>query len=275
VTLTRAFHLGQHEVTNHEYMEALQWAYDRGYVAATTALVRDNLDGNNQTLLNLGSPYCEIRFSDATHTFSLRQSPSSEAQNAYPEGYDPAYHPVKTVTWHGAARYCDWLSLREGLPRAYEYCGGNSWSCNNGDPYGAAGYRLPTDAEWEYAAQYDDERIYPWGDEATNCSRANYSGCVGWTSPVGSRPGGDSQVGFSDLAGNLWEWCNDWQVCDLGTAPVTDPVGPSSGSTRGVRGSSWEQASTSYQRCANRYMNYTPGTERNYLGFRVARTANP
>ena len=95
VTLTRDFNLGKHEVTNQEYMEAVQWAYDNGYVTATTSTVQDNLDGSTEALLNLDSQYCEIQFDDGTESFYLRESPSSNAQNAYPGGYDPSDHPVK------------------------------------------------------------------------------------------------------------------------------------------------------------------------------------
>jgi formylglycine-generating enzyme required for sulfatase activity len=271
VTLTRDFYLGQHEVTNQEYLEAVQWAYDHGYVTATTYWVLDNLDGCGVSLLNLDSDECEIQF-DGAGTFYLRESPSSAAQGAYPGGYDPADHPVKAVNWFGSARYCDWLSLQAGLPRAYEHDG--DWSCNGGDPYGAAGYRLPTDAEWEYAAQWDDERIYPWGDEPPDCLRVNFHPpgeyCVRWTSPVGSYPGAPTALGLFDMAGNVWELCNDWWVCNLGTGPVSDPTGPGTGEERVIRGGSWFNEG-SLLRCAVRH--YTPpnwyaGTK----GFRVSRT---
>jgi len=274
VTLTRSFYLGQHEVTNQEYMEAVQWAYDIGYVTATTSLVRDNLDGSTEELLNLDDVDSEIQF-DGAGTFYLRESPSNHAQNAYPDGYDPSDHPVMEVTWYGSVRYCDWLSLQAGLPRAYEHSG--DWSCNGGDPYGAEGCRLPTDAEWEYAAQWDDERIYPWGDEDPDCSWANFyyhtEYCVGWTSPVGSYPDAPEVLGLSDMAGNVWEWCNDWHVCDLGTNPGTDPTGPSSGTHRVLRGGSWV-IGDAYLRCADRYSNY-PRYSNGNVGFRAARTVSP
>jgi formylglycine-generating enzyme required for sulfatase activity len=269
VTLTRDFYLGRHEVTNQEYMMAVQWAYDNGYVTATTTSVQDNLDGSTEELLDLNSQYCEIQF-DGAGSFYLRESPSSYAQNAYPGGYDPADHPVKEVTWYGAVSYCDWLSLHAGLPRAYEHSG---WACNGGDPYGAEGYRLPTDAEWEYAAQYDDERIYPWGSEAPDCNRANMKPsnyCVGWTSPVRSYPDAPAALGLSDMAGNLWEWCNDWHLCNLGTSPATDPSGPSTGTSRVLRGGSWSLLGY-YLRCACRSYN-SPGYCRSSNGFRCARS---
>ncbi|MFC1572964.1 formylglycine-generating enzyme family protein [Candidatus Eisenbacteria bacterium] len=275
VTLTRDFYLGQHEVTNQEYMEALQWAHDQGYVTATTTSVQDDLDGSTEELLDLDSEWCEIQF-DGAGSFYLRESPSSHAQEAYPDGYDPSDHPVKEVSWYGAVRYCDWLSLQEGLPRAYEHSG--DWACNGGDPYGAGGYRLPTDAEWEYAAQYDDERIYPWGNEVPDCSRANCwdfhgsgEACVGWTSPVGSYPDAPEALHLSDMAGNVYEMSNDWWVCDLGTIPEIDPTGPDVGSYRMFRGGGW--ADDFCMQCAARGCIGGPGASSVDFGFRIAQTA--
>lgn len=273
VTLTRDFGLCQHEVTNLEYMEVLQWAYDAGHVTATTTSVRDNLDGSTEELLDLSSDNCEIQF-DGAGTFYLRESPSAGAQNAYPDGYDPADHPVKEVTWYGAARYCDWLSLLNGLPRAYEHTG--DWSCNDGDPYGAHGFRLPTDAEWEYAAQFNDDRIYPWGDEDPDCSRANYypaGPCVGWTSPVSDYPDAPETLGLSDLAGNVAEWSNDWLECYPEPAPATDPPGPATGDYRLMHGGSWFSNAT---RVRNAYRSgHYPYMADSIFGFRAARTMAP
>jgi formylglycine-generating enzyme required for sulfatase activity len=258
VSLTRDFELGRYEITNEEFITWVQWAYDQGYVTATSSSVQDNLDGSSEELVDLDDPNCEIQFSSGT--FSLRNA-------GYGENPD---HPVKEVTWFGAAAFCDWISLREGITRAYDH---STWECNGGDPYSADGYRLPTDAEWEWAAQYDDERRYPWGNTSPDCSRANYGGCTGWTVAVGSYAGAPSIEGefLYDMAGNVWEWCNDWHVCDLGTTTVTDPVGPSSGLRRVLRGGSWEFF-TYYPRCAYRSDSY-PHLSHAYIGIRVARTA--
>ncbi len=278
ITLTRGFLLGQHEVTNQEYMEALQWAYDHGHVIASTQGVADNLDGCSASLLALGSEFCEIQFDDGSGTFYLRESPSSHAQEAYPNGYDPADHPVKKVTWFGSVRYCDWLSLQAGLPRAYAHSG--DWACNGGDPYGAAGYRLPTDAEWEYAAQYDDERTFPWGEQIADCTLANFgyqygNPCVGWTAPVGSYPDAPAALGLSDMAGNLREWCNDWHVCELGSTPETDPTGPETGESRVLRVGSWDSLDPHQLACAFRGYWNSPTVSHYCIGFRIARTHAP
>lgn len=84
---------------------------------------------------------------------------------------------------------------------------GGDWACNGGDPYGAPGYRLPTDAEWEYATQWDDERIYPWGDGTPDCDRANCifyrrDHCVGCP-PVGSYPDAPAALGPLGMARNV------------------------------------------------------------------------
>jgi len=261
VTLSRDFHLGLHEVTNQEYLMALQWAYDNGYVSESSGQVRDGLDGTTEVLLEMDSD-CEIRFSDGE--FYLYDCG---------HGINPD-HPVKMVTWYGAARYCDWLSLQAGLPRAYMH--GGDWACNQGDPYGAGGYRLPTDAEWEFAAQFDDERVYPWGNETPDCDRANLmpsAYCVGWTSSVKSYPDAPATLKLSGMAGNVQEWCNDWWTCHLGTVPVVDPTGPATGSGRVTRGGSWRSGGSAL-RCAHRDQE-DPDFRWEGLGFRIAKTASP
>ena len=130
--------------------------------------------------------------------------------------------------------------MQEGLARAYDH---STWLCNDGDPYTASGYRLPTDAEWEFAAQYDDERIYPWGNESPDCNRAYYWDCVEEFGPrfteVGGYPAAPAELGLYDIAGNVAEFCNDWarrySVCNLGTNSETNPVGPDSGEQRVLR----------------------------------------
>lgn len=281
VTLTNGFHMGRTEVTNLEYLQALQWAYNHGHVTAVTHGVFDNLDDSRVRLLIMSLDYCEIQF-DGAGRFYLRQSPSSLAHAAYPSGYDPSDHPVKGVTWHGAARYCDWLSMMAGLPRTYEHSG--DWACNSGYPYIAPGYRLPTDAEWEYAVPWNDGRVYAWGSEQPDCSLANYRRslnfyCVRWTTPVGSLPAGASQLGLLDMAGNVWEWCNDWFQCELGVDPVVDPAGPGTGESRVIRGGSWFYSGTGgvHLRGASRD-GHEPGIMiefRGGHGFRIARSGSP
>jgi len=252
VTLTHSFYLGKHEVTNGEYRDALQWAYDHNYVTATSSAVHDNLDGNTTLLMYLGSGLYHISFSGGVFT-------------VVPGDKDD--YPMILVPWYGAAAYCDWVSMSQGFTRAYNH---STWQCNSGDPYGANGYRLPTDAEWEYAARYNDGRIYPWGDESPDCSRANCMSCVDSAVAVESYLAGATSLGLCDMAGNVWEVCNDWWTCDLGTSSQSDPAGPSEGSARVLRGGSWNSDSD-LLRCAYRaYSN--PSSWSNAYGLRCARS---
>ncbi len=261
VTLTRDFYLGQYETTNIEFLEAAQWAYDNGYVTIDSIDLLDALDGSTTLLLELSDKDCEIQFNNGI--FSLRDAG---------HGINPN-HPVIESSWYGSVAYCDWLSMQNGLPRAYDHA---NWECNGGDPYGAVGYRLPTSAEWEYAARFGDDRIYPWGNEEPVCSLANFlddlNYCVSWTSPVGSYPGGPfiNGVPLYDMAGNVWEKCNDRWECDLGTSPQTDPVGPAVGIYRVAKGGSWLRPLWAL-RCAARF-DRPPGGTHPPHGFRIART---
>jgi serine/threonine-protein kinase len=132
-----------------------------------------------------------------------------------PAGKDE--HPVVHVSWTDAVAFCEWLSRRISKDE---------------DPHLV---RLPTEAEWEYAARGEGGRKYPWGDAEPSDRLANFGRNVGDTTPVGSYPDGATPEGVHDLAGNVWEWCGDW----TGRYPPEDeedPTGPHSGASRVLRG---------------------------------------
>ena len=120
-------------------------------------------------------------------------------------------YPVVGVSWNDADAYCRWV---EG--------------------------QLPTEAQWEYAARGPDANTYPWGEEEPTCKLAQYCDCGGWTVPTGSRPEGASWVGVLDMAGNVWEWVNDWYDSNYhATSLAENPTGPESGENRVLRGGGW------------------------------------
>ena len=260
VTLTNSFYMSETEVTNQQYADLAQWAYIHGHCTSTSSSLTDNLDGSTQELLDLDGGYCEISFNGSTFTVD----PGKEN------------HPVMEVTWYGSVAYCDWLSLQEGLPRAYNH---SSWECNSDAPYQAQGYRLPTEAEWEFACRAGTTTAFNTGDCLDAGTEANYrgswpqSGCPtgpweGWTVPVASYPA--NSLGLYDMHGNLYEWCNDWYGSYSGD--ITDPVGAVSGSARVIRGGYWDYVAQ-YCRSAFRYSVY-PGSCGGYvIGFRFVRSA--
>ncbi len=122
VTLTQGFLLAKNEVTNGQYMEALQWAYDNGHVTATS----NTVTAHGVQLLDLDNIDCEIGFaSGAFHLIERTHDMGSWGPgHAFPAGYDPGVHPVKDVSWYGAACYCDWISMIAGLAPFYD----GNWS---------------------------------------------------------------------------------------------------------------------------------------------------
>lgn len=271
VTLTHSTLFATHEITNEEFANAAQWALSRGLAQVTGG----NLTAYGQVLLQLSSSYCEVTY--AAGQFGLRRAPGSGSWGFDNTHYNPALHPIQSVTWYGAACFCDWLSAMNGLTPYYQ----GQWSQipSTRNPYLATGFRLPTEAEWEYVAQFNPERSriqYPWGNAAATCDRANYRPsdyCVGWTSPVGTHPEGNNSLGLQDLGGNVWEWCNDW-FGSYNETPQSNPVGALNGSSRVVRGSSWNaaEAASAMQNAQRGY--YTPSTYSSGIGFRVCRSVN-
>jgi formylglycine-generating enzyme required for sulfatase activity len=257
VTLTHGIYVQTTEVTNQQYMELAQWAYDQGYATATAASLSDILDGSIQILKTLGSGSSEMTFSGGV--FSC---------------VNPT-HPVTYVSWYGSVAYCDWLSLQQGLPRAYSH---RTWQCNGGIPYTAAGYRLPTEAEWEYACRAGSQTPFHTGScldagtEANYNGGSPYTGCptgpyVYWTVPVGNYPA--NAFGLHDMHGNLFEWCNDRYGTYEGAE--TDPVGPVAGSYRVLRGGDW---SFSAQYCRSAFRDYFYADHSGFVvGFRPVRSA--
>jgi formylglycine-generating enzyme required for sulfatase activity len=166
-------------------------------------------------------------------------------------------HPVVYVSALDAERFCEWLSRKESRK-----------------------YRLPTEAEWEYAARGLEARIYPWGDQLNAGHYANFADArttFAWrepaiddgfaqSAPVGSYPRGASPFGIEDLAGNVFEWCCDGFELYRGK-DVINPRGPRTGPRRIYRGGSWKSRAASLRASARAFN--APNYSSNDVGFRI------
>jgi formylglycine-generating enzyme required for sulfatase activity len=158
-------------------------------------------------------------------------------------GFTDAQQPRVGISWYEAEAYAKWR-----------------------------GGRLPTEAEWEYAARGPDSLLYPWGNTWDGSKANTYENNYGKTKPVGSYESGKSWVGAYDLAGNVWEWVADWYSDTYYQQRVkNDPAGPDSGQSRVVRGGSWYDF-RSYARAAYRFY-WLPYFRYDYFGFRVCASA--
>ena len=219
--------------------------------------------------------------------------------NGYPDLADVGVgkgdtHPVHSVNWYDVVKWCNAASERAGLqPVYYVSQGGAVYKTGTTVyiDYSKQGYRLPTEAEWEKAARGGlSGKRFPWGDTIShkeanyyaNSSRFSYDvsgqrkatfhpdfdgGGRPYTSPVGSFPA--NGYGLYDVSGNVWEWCNDWYESSYySRSPGTDPQGPSTGSKRALRGSTWHNDAP-FCRVADRNISI-PDFRSIFLGFRLA-----
>lgn len=198
------------------------------------------------------------------------------------KGWGRELRPIINVDWYDAVEYCNWRSRQEGLQEVYSITGQReSATCN----WSANGYRLPTEAEWEFAAGNGTKQTrYSWGDAAPMAQQGGnvadettktkfpewqifdgYSDAFPYTAPTGSFAPND--FGLYDMSGNVWEWC--WDRFDENYCRGAQARGPDSGSERVLRGGSWGSFPKDCL-AGNRFHN-TPDTRNLSIGFRLAR----
>jgi formylglycine-generating enzyme required for sulfatase activity len=142
-------------------------------------------------------------------------------------------NPVEQIRWKEAAEYCNARSLLEGLTPGYD---SKTWKCD----FKSNGYRLPTEAEWEYACRAGTRTKYFFGDDSAELGKyAWFKGnSTRGPSPVGTRR--PNPWNLYDMCGNVWQWCNDFYQADYyRNSPERDPRGPETGEKRVLRGGCW------------------------------------
>ena len=190
--------------------------------------------------------------------FCMVRTETTQAEWRRVMGRNPSYFkwdrgPVDQVRWHDAIRHCNTRSMMEGLRPAYDGSG-NRVS-------GATGYRLPTKAEWEYAARagttgdrYDEITWVAWYSANSE----------GRTHAVGGKQ--PNAWGLHDMLGNVWEWTGDWYESPYASGEAVNPPGPSRGSLGVLRGGGWNDGDTHVRAPLRDF--YAPGSCSNSLGFR-------
>ena len=260
-----SFYMSRYEITNGQYRDFLNSA-DVKVVSGTVYATADSSNSYPYCLTTTGSIYSHITWSGSS--FGVLSGKED--------------HPMVMVSWYGSVAYCNWFSEQDGLQPCYNLV---TWECE----FSKDGYRLSTDAEWEYAArggEYYPYYRYPWGDTIDG-SMANYSGSgdpyeaesYPWTTPVGYYDGNQTPAGADmangyglyDMIGNVYEWCNDWWDSSYySVSPYDNPQGPASGTTHVIRGGSWSNDTTK-SRVSNRQGPFGPAFMDHSIGFRIAR----
>ena len=189
------------------------------------------------------------------------------------EGWGRDERPVINVSWYDALKYCNWLSKKNSLELFYLFEGDQFGGCN----FSSAGFRLPTEAEWEYAARggekiKEPKQIYAGGASLDQLGWY-LENAGGMTHPVGKKL--PNELGVYDMCGNVYEWCFDyWQryyYQQLANKTSKNPIGPDAGVYRSVRGGSF-RSKREYCRIFYRE-NGDPGKRKKYIGLRVAKKA--
>ena len=201
--------------------------------------------------------------------FEIGSTEITQAQYNSIMGDNPSFFklddnaPVEKVLWKDAITFCNRLSEKMGLEPCYNL---GSGACD----FSKNGFRLPTEAEWEYACRSESGSEYSLGDGE---SALNRTGWYNRNSMENTHPAGQKTPtpwGLYDMHGNVWEWCNDWYANNAyETNGKNNPTGPKSGSDKVVRGGSWLDGPKDCRSAKRR--NFDPDKDYSDIGFRIVR----
>jgi formylglycine-generating enzyme required for sulfatase activity len=268
------------------------WNFTTGASSATLPLMMSIPAGTflmgdtNTQLLNAGSASTPVH-SVTLGAFTMSQTLVTQAQYQSMMGVNPSSFdsgstwPVESVNWYDAVWYCNKLSKLAGLDTVYTYTGiyqgsGYDTLASVAIDYSKNGYRLPTEAEFEYANRAGRATDYYWGRNYPPMTTADTlaidSNAVWYyNSPASPQPVAKklpNAWGLYDMSGNLWEWCNDWYG-GYGATNQTNPTGAASGSSRVQRGGSWDDSTLVAAGLCAAYRNGSATIGANAGGFRV------